>query len=331
MNIVGFPAQQPQISLFGVTEEQERQQAIMAHALAVVQSYGMLRESAMRLCISLYLCREQFEVSGEAGWESFCAANFHNLGLQQNHIRSAIRAGRGLAKYLAATQERQETPDLAQIESMSRSALILLGDAPEDVRSELISRVVEIGEEKGRSATAKEVQAEIDRLKVEKAEIERKLESKDASIVRLNNLVRQREGEIESIQSKIDDLQTQLSRQKAAVVVEDADPAAKRNREIRRNLEAEINDAKTELDKLQSDLGREKAQLERVSREAAIKKQAVDSIDALENSLRTLKAQWSESFVRKVTSADPGSYGPVFSRLANELRVLADQLDPALV
>ena len=312
------------------------QAAILTHAASVVHNLGLMRESALRVCISLYSCRELFVATGDEGWEAFCARNFEKLGLSQSNIRAAIRAGRGLTKYISAAQSRDEVVDMSHFETMSRSALILLGDADESYRDALVTKVIEISATTGTAPTSREIKEEIDKLKLEKADsddqlraIEAKLLSKEETINRLNTLVRDRESEISVLNEKLED--SVPAANSSQVVVEEADPNSKRIRLEIEAATASLEEAKKELANTKDQLEKEKSALERANRETARKQVAVDSINELEKLLETLKARWSESMVQKIRQVDPHTYSPNFSRIATDLRVLADQMDPQLV
>lgn len=336
-----------QISMFGVDEAQERHQAILNFAMSVVQNYINMRESALKLCVSLYNCRQEFEASGDSGWGAFCEKNFAQLGLSQGNIRSAVKAGRAIAHYLTSLQERGESAELARLESMSRSALIVLGEAPDDVRDELIQRVATAGEMRDNALSAREVEAELNRLRQEKAEAERgqadanaKLSAMDQALNRMNGLVRDRETQVGALQSQIDALQHQVNQaaKRTPVEVVDADPQSKAMVEKRKqdereiqNMQRQMGELQHELTKAEADLGQKKAELEKIARQAAMRKQSSDAIDELEVQIARMKAQWSDAYAQKIRSQDPHSYAPVLTRIANDLRFLADQLDPALV
>lgn len=329
-----------QISMFGVDEASERHQAIITHAIAAIQQYIQMRDSALRLCVSLYLCHQEFKNSGETGWQAFCDANFAQLGLSQGNIRSAVKAGRAVSHYMATLKDRGEAAEVTHLESMSRSALIVLGEAPDDVRDELIDRVVNANEMHGSSMSAREVEQELARVRQEKLLAERgqaeaieKLSATDQALNRLNNLVRDRDNQVGALQSQIDALQFQLRQAPKApdVVVEDPDPNTKAAQEARRNLERQVGELKHQLTQVEADLGREKAELDRLSRQAAMRKQSMSAIEELEQLVTRMKAQWSDAYAQKIRAQDVHTYGPILTRVANEMRFLADQLDPTLV
>lgn len=327
-----------QISLLGV-DETESHQSIIAHAIAVVQNYSAMKESAARLCVSLYACREEFRATGEKGWGSFCEANFVPLGLSLGNIRSAVQAGRALTKYMGALQARGEQPELKQLENLSRSALVVLGEAPEDLREQLIDRVANAAEMTGSPLPAREVSAELERLQRERDEAQEDLRNAQGRLTeaeraadRLNSLVRDRESLLDEQRIKMDELSNRLrdlSTQPPVEVV-DANPNSRIEKENLRNLERQLSDLQHQVTQTESELGAHKAELERLSRQASLRKQTDNAMAELEQQITRLKAQWSDVYAQKIRSVDPHTFGPVLTRIANDMRVLADQLDPTL-
>ncbi|MCO4087509.1 MAG: hypothetical protein HEQ17_00585 [Limnohabitans sp.] len=328
-----------QISLLGVDEATERHQAIMAHAISVVQNYAAMKESAARLCVSLFACHSEFKQSGEVGWENFCAVNFAPLGLSQGNIRSAIKAGRAISHYLSSLQSRGETAEIKQLETMSRSALIVLGEAPDDVRDQLIDRVVQANEMMGSAMPARGVSSELERIQRERDQANEDLRTAEGRLTqagtatqRLNDLVRDRESQIEEQQTKIDELSNRLRELSNAPKVEvlEPNPNSRADLEARRNLEQQLSDLNHQVSVASADLSAHKSELEKISRQASLRKQTDNAMGELEQQVTRLKAQWSDAYAQKIRATDPHQYGPVLSRIANDMRLLADQLDPTL-
>jgi uncharacterized coiled-coil protein SlyX len=335
-NVAVIPTQ---ITLLGIDEATERHQSIMAHAISVVQNYAAMKESAARLCVSLFACHQEFKNSGEVGWENFCSINFAPLGLSQGNIRSAIKAGRAISHYLSSLQSRGETAEIKQLETMSRSALIVLGEAPDDVRDELIDRVVQANVMMGSALTARGVSSELERIQRERDQASEDLRTAEGRLAqagstaqRLNDLVRDKESQIEEQQAKIDELTNRLLElsNSSKVEVIEPDPSSRAGLEARRNLEQQLADLNHQVSQASAELGTHKAELEKISRQASLRKQTENAMAELEQQVTRLKAQWSDVYAQKIRATDPHQHGPVLSRIANDMRILADQLDPTL-
>ena len=347
MDIAALTASRHQIDLFGVTESTEKQQAIIAHSIEAIQSLITMRESAVKLCVSLYHCRESFAQSGETGWESFCEANFAKLGLSQSTIRASVKAGRAIAHHMLQASNRGEAPVLAQLEAMSRSALFVLGDAPDDVRDDLIERVMSLNEARGgKSLSSGEVEREMNNLLRAKAELQEelaasqeKLSIADQALARLNGRLRTEEELVASHQEKIQRLQAQLTKSpKPSVEVMDSDPESADARAQRQALEHQLSQlsheqtiAERRLAETQAELAEANRQAEAAKRAAAFRKSTAADIEDLRGKIAALKAVWTDVYTSKQRASDPATFGPLLSDIANDLRALADSIDPMLI
>jgi hypothetical protein len=347
MNITALTSTHHQVDLFGVTESTEKQQAIIAHTIEAIQSLITMRESAVKLCVSLYHCRDSFAQSGETGWESFCEANFAKLGLSQSTIRASVKAGRAIAHHMLQAANRGEPPVIAQLEAMSRSALFVLGDAPDEVRDDLIERVMSLNEARGGKAMSSgEVEREMNNLLRAKAELQdelaasqEKLSLADQALTRLNGRLLTEEGLVAEHQAKIQLLQSQLSKvPKTPVEVVESDPQSAEARAQRQALEHQLSQlsheqtiAERRLAETQAELAEANRQAEAAKRAAAYRKSTAADIEDLHSKIAALKAVWTDVYTSKQRAADPATFGPLLSGIANDLRGMADSIDPMLI
>lgn len=325
----------PQIDLFGLTEAPNDQNAILTHAIDAVRSYQEMKRSALQLCLSLYACRESFKASGAEGWSQFCKTNFEPLGLADSHIRSCVRAGRELSNIMIKLKESGRAADIQVLEQMSRSALIQLSEAPEDLRDQLVTRVVEMENANPGSTTSASITKRINDLEAELAQKDSLLASKDASLTRLSQALSVTEGSLVQRRQEMDTLQAELAKARTQAVqpveVVESSGAEKQARQALANLEEAASRKRDEVVQLQSEFDNLKSQVDSIARDAEIKRRAAVDIDELEQRIEQLQAQWTEAYVLKIRKLDGDKYSDRYRNIANKLRVLADQIDPSLV
>ncbi|WP_234265103.1 hypothetical protein [Hydrogenophaga sp. NFH-34] len=321
-----------QLSLLGVEEDESSQQQIIASAIGAIEAWIQHAEAAVNVCIRLYQCREAFRQSGDEGWQKFCEANFSDLGMSQGHIRSCVSTGRAIVNYMARIGA-EGGKEISLLKDMSMSAVKVLGSAPDEIQGGLIERIAQQIEEKGGLApTAKDVEAQLNEMKVELAQAQGKLSEKDQAIARIVNTLQDREAEMSTLRAKLDESNSRLlAAKEQAVTVVDSDPTSKTLRDEIANLEHQREDIKRDLDRTQSEFQRAKAAFEDVERKNREVRDAARAVDELQASLQTLRSVWSEAFLLKVKRVNPHQYGPMFTKIANELRELAEQLDPTIV
>ena len=319
------------IDMFASEEEgQDRQQIIMQHAMAVIQHYQNLNVSAMQMCIHLFLCREEFKASGETGWEQFCATNFESYGLSQSNIRHSIRTGRSLLSLIRRVESAGEKmPDLSVL---SRSALLVLADAPPDVQDRM---VIEMGEQLAEEAqnkgpTAEELRRKLEEMEGELKETKAEVETKNKALHRLNQAIDARETEIMAEKEKVKQLTRKLATPVEHVVHKLPD-GIKTEMEAKERLGEEIAFRQRELARLEEDAARLKAEKTRYESEMAAKRQAKDVLEALNADIQAMMTKYTDALMQKLSSTDPENVTPLLTSAAQRLRILANQLSPSLV
>lgn len=324
----------PQISLFGVDEAEAERQRITAHAIGVIESYMKHTEAAVNVCVHLYQCKELFKSSGEKGWEEFCKNNFHDLGLSQGHIRSCVNTGRTIVNYMVRVGS-EGAHDIDLLRNMSMSAVQVLGTAPDEIQGNLIERIAQQIESKegGRGVpTAKEVTAQLNEMRAELAETKGALTEKDAALARVANTLRDRESQLASQRATLDEVNAKLQQvMTQQVTVVDADPTSKALRDEIENLQHQRDDLIRNVDRAKNEFDRVKSDYETLNQKKVVLQDANDAMEELQAMMVKLRARWTEAYLTKVRGADIHKFAPIFPKVANDLRVLADMLDPTVV
>lgn len=323
--------QQPvTIDLFGsASQEQERQQAILHHAMAVIQHFKNMTTSAVQMCIHLYLCREEFKASGEGGWEKFCEANFESYGMSTGKIRQAVRTGRSLTYLYKKMDDANEK--IPNLDSLSRSALFILTEASPEVQERLIIEISAASEDQSSKApTADEMRRRVEQLQGELTDTRSLIYEKDLRLQRLTNALDARDAEAEQSRNEIIALKRKLSTP-VEHVVHKLPPGIESEQIMREKIAEEINFKKTELDRTEAEVNRLKMEKARYENEMAAKRQAKDVIDSLEADIKSMMMKYTDALMQKLSSTDPVLVAPLLDAAAQRLRALANQLSPSLV
>lgn len=321
------------IDMFAASGEegQDCQQLIMQHAMAVIQHYQDLTISAMNMCINLYLCREEFKASGETGWEQFCATNFESYGLSQSNIRHSVRTGRALHSTIERIKNSGGTmPDLSML---SRSALLVLGEAPPEIQDRLVIEMANTQAVKGipdKGPTAEELRRKVEELQGELEEKKGLLESKDNALHRMNQAIDARETELVEVKEKFKRLQKKLETP-VEHVVEKLPDGIKTQMEARERLEDEIAYRQREIARLTEDTARLKNERAKYEAEMAAKRQVKDVLELLNGDIQAMMTKYTDALMQKLSSTDPEYATPLLVSAAQRLRILANQLYPSLV
>lgn len=311
-------------------EDKDSQQLIMQHAMAVIQHYQNLNVSAMQMCIHLFLCREEFKTSGQTGWEQFCANNFESHGLSQSNIRHSIRAGRSLLSMINRMESTgEQMPDLS---ALSRSALLVLADAPPEAQDRLVIEMVEKTAEENQSKgpTAEELRRKLEEIEDELKETKEQLATKDQALHRLNKAINARETEIMEHKEKVERLTRKLATPVEHVVHKLPD-GIKTEMEAKERLAQEITAGQRELARLEEDAARLKAEKAQYEREMAAKRQVKDVLDSLNGDIQAMMMKYTDALMQKLSSTDPEHATPLLELAAQRLRILANQISPSLV
>lgn len=323
--------QQPvTIDLFGsASQEQERQQAIMHHAMAVIQHFQNMNVSAVQMCIHLYLCREQFKTSGEGGWENFCASNFEGYGLSTSKIRHAVRTGRSITSISQKLKDSDtEMPDLSTI---SRAALFIFGDASPDVQERLIIEMSAANENpNSKGPTADELRRRIEELQTEAAESRNLLKDKDQALHRLGHALTARETEVAQSRDEILKLNRKLSTP-VDHVIHKLPPGIESEQIMRDRIVEEISFKKEELARAEAEVNRIKVEKTKYEAEMAAKRQAKDVLESLDADIKMMMLKYTDALMQKLSSTDPERVAPLLDTAAQRLHALANQLSPSLI
>lgn len=325
------------IDMFAASEEegQDRQQLIMQHAMAVIQHYQNLNICAMQMCVHLYLCREEFKASGETGWEQFCATNFESYGLSQSNIRHSIRAGRSLLSMIKRIESTgEQMPDLRVL---SRSALLVLADAPPDLQDRMVVEMAastkpkEVADEaQNKGPTAEELRRRLGELETEVKEQKEQIDSKDNALRRMNQAIDARETELLAEKEKVKRLTQKLTTPVEHVVHKLPD-GIKNQMEMKERLEDEIAYRQREVARLEEDAQRLKTEKTQYEAEMAAKRQVKDVLESLNEDIQAMMTKYTDALMQKLSSTDPEYATPLLVSAAQRLRILANQLSPSLV
>lgn len=322
----------PQVTLFGVQEADADRDMIVSHAISAISEYFKARESALNLCLHLYQCREAFRSSGETGWQAFCKRNFNSVGMGEVQIRSAVRTGRALSAYLLRIEDGKDR--VASLETMSMSALTVVGDAPEEIRDRLIAAVSQTAAAQGKAPTAAAVRAEVDALRTELAEANGKLSARDEANARLVSRITTMDQQASIFRNQIEELTRQndalKSAPKAEVTVLDADPKSKVVRDQLLSVEAELNNAKRALASVEASRAKAQEELDALNDQQSKVSVARDFFVELESAIAALKAKFTDAMIERMRTADPKS-AKRLAQIGDDLRVLSEQIAPRLV
>lgn len=323
--------QQPvTIDLFGsASEEQGRQQVIMHHAMAVIKHFQDMNASAVQVCIHLFMCREEFKVGGESGWESFCKANFEGYGLSNGKIRQAVRAGRSLAHLSKRMKDAEaEMPDL---NGMSRAALFILCDAPPDVQDRLIIEMSAANEDNsGKGPTAIELRRRIEELQAEATESKDLLKEKDLALKRLGDALDAREADAAQTRDQLARLNRKLTTP-VDHVVHKLPHGVESEQVMLERITEEVSFKKTELARTEAEINRLKIEKTQYEVEMAAKQQAKEVLVSLDADIKSMMLKYTDALMQKLSNTDPVRVTPLLDAAAQRLRALANQLAPSLV
>lgn len=324
------------IQLVGVDKEDiESQKRIFAHAMKVLHHHQQMTDSAMKVCICLYLCREEFKNSGDRGWEAFCDANFKQLDMQDTHIRAAIRTGRALWNVMN-NKNLESSPGAAEgtFSRMSRYALTTFSEAPEELRAELASRLIALSEQTGKAPTSREVRTEYAELVTELNEARDALKLKDDALTRMNSELQTADARVNDLREQAERLNREVTRLNSTprVTVEDSDPNSARVRRELADLQSTLERVKGELkaaeDELQAARDAQESLQTTVGARAAQDKQALATISAMEKELSGLIEKWAPVYLVKLQECPDPSIKARLSAIATNLGALAGQLMP---
>lgn len=320
-----------QLSLLGCEESEESKTRIIALAIAAIEAYQRATESALNLCLRLYQCRQEFASSGEKGWERFCEANFRQyLNLSTSHIRECVRTGEKIAGYVSR-RGLGSASNVKGLEVMTLSALKVLGTAPDEASDAFIDRISSKIEEAGKALTAKQVSEELQELKALVEEQKTTISELQQASHRQASQVRERDNAASQLRDQIDQLTRELQKVKSQqVTVVDADPQSQDLQVRRDNIEQEIADRKHQLDQIRSEIAKANATKQALESSNRLKQEAQDAVEQLEEQIKEMNSRWSQSYLKKINNVDPNKYGPIFQRIANDMRALASLIDPQL-
>lgn len=340
LTIPGLSSPRSQITMVGIEEEDiESQQAIYSHAMNVHLHHQQMTESALKICISLYLCRQAFKSSSEKGWEAFCEANFRTLDMHTTHIRSAIRTGRSLCQVLNSDSIKQRSEAERLFASMSRHALTTFSETPEELREEVAERLIAISADSGRPPTANDVKSEVDNLKLELSDAHDAIRLKDEALFRMNEQLQIQDTKVSELRGQCTRLNAEVTRLNTQphVTVEDADPSAKRTRkeldEVTQKLQQKVAELETTRTAL-ADAERQRAeileQIEESQSQAPTAKKKNTVIHELRKEIMALKEKWTGAYLEKLRGQGD-SVSEDLASVADDLRQLANQLSLAAV
>lgn len=318
----------PQISLLDINESGIDRDRIVSHAVMAIEHFNKARENALNVCLHLYHCREAFRASGDTGWQAFSKANFASLGMGEGQMRTAVRTGRALAVYLAQSGGNS-VDQVASLSTMSMSALTVMGDAPEEIRNQLIDAVSKQIEASPRPPTADAVRAQIQALQGEVQELQGQVSTKDDANSRLVTRLQTTESEATTLRNKVTALERQINEaaQRPAVQVMDADPNLRATRDELERMNSELNAAKQRLAEINKQSSEAEEKLTTLKAEGDKKSVAKDYFLELEAAVTAVKVKFTDAMVARIASADP-AYGPRLRKLASDLTALGEQLTP---
>lgn len=321
----------PQISILDINESGGDRDRIVSHAVMAIEHYNKARENALNVCLHLFHCREAFRASGETGWQAFSKTNFASLGMGEGQLRTAVRTGRALAVYLAQSGGNS-SDQVASLSTMSMSALTVMGDAPEDVRNQLIEAVSKQIETSAKPPTADAVRAQIQSLQGEVQDLQGQVSTKDEANSRLVTRLQTTESEATALRNKVSALERQINEaaQRPTVQVMDADPNLRSTRDELSRMQSELDVAKKRLDDINRQSSEAEDKLTMLKADSDRKAVARDYFQELEGAVTALKAKFTDAMVARIASADP-SYAPRLQQLSTDLMVLGQQLTPRLV
>lgn len=331
----GLSSPRSQITMVGIEEEDiESQQAIFSHAMNVHLHHQQMTESALKICISLYLCRQAFKSSSDKGWEAFCEANFRTLDMHMTHIRSAIRTGRSLCQVLNSDSIKQRSEAERLFASMSRHALTTFSETPEELREEVAERLIAISSDSGRPPTASDVRSEVDNLKLELSDAHDAIRLKDEALFRMNEQLQIQDTKVSELRGQCTRLNAEVTRLNTQphLTVETADPSVKRTRKDLDDVTQKLQQKMTELETTRTALADAEQQREEILAQieeskslvpAAKKKSTV--IQELRKEIAGLKEKWTGAYLEMLrTQGD--SVSEEIASVAEELQLLANQL-----
>lgn len=325
------------IQLIGVDQEDvESQKRIFAHATRVLHHHQQMTASAMKVCICLYQCREEFKNSGDRGWESFCEANFKQLDMQATHIRAAVRTGRALYKVISSHQI-DAIPGTAEatFSRMSRFALTTFSETPEELREDLATRLIQLSETTGRAPTNRDVKEEYADLVQELEEARGHLKLKDDALSRMNAELQRADDRVNDLREQTERLNAEVRRlgEATPVNVEDADPNSKRAKKALAEVEEALAKARNDLRDAEAELlqTREKQRsLESATPPSTSDAQLLNTISAMEDELASLTKKWSPVYLAKLRTGSDPKISSRIDGIACGLESLASQLKPVV-
>jgi peptidoglycan hydrolase CwlO-like protein len=329
-----------QVLLVGVDDEDiESQQQIYSHAVQVMFHYSNMKNSAMHVCIHLYLCREKFKSkSADAGWQVFCKENFAKLDMQMTHIRSAVRTGRALMHALHSQTINNDPKARDTFSQMSRYALTTFSESPEEIRESLATRLITLAEEKGRAPTSTDVRAEVSELLAEINDKNDALKRKDDALTRMNTELQAADARVGELRETVERLNREITRlsttSKTDVVV--VEPGDETSQAAIRDAQAKLQNVTEALSRAKEDLHTVEAERDQIQEDVAkLKEESENSrrersmIKSLIDDLSSIKAKWSTAFITHSGKDVPPATKERLTEAVMELRALADKLESA--
>jgi hypothetical protein len=299
-------------------EDESDRTAIVYFSNLVNESLGAIKTNSMRLCLSLYKCKEHFRKSGEAGWTSFVEANFVPQGLTLLDVRRSIAAGRSMANILDHHDLESRSNINEMFETMSMRAIRTLSMTEGDEQVEIVAKLVDQYDGTKKAPTA----ADIEELREELAQARDRVRGQDTALMQMTSQLAANDAAVSELREKNQLLESANERLKNVatrepVTVETVQPDAERSMRELRKLQKQIEEASASLAAINSQLISNEEQLANLRS----RKESEQTIDDLRTTIEHLRRIWTPSRVQAIKT-ESGNL-EAFKTIAFDIRELA--------